>query len=42
MVKESLTTAFDELCAGKARKNARNFFSVMLDLQSDTCYYQDL
>lgn len=42
MVKDSLTTAFDELYAGKAHKNARNFFSVMLDLQSDTCSYQDL
>lgn len=27
MVKESLTTAFDELYAGKARKNARNLFA---------------
>ena len=27
MVKESLTTAFDELHAGKARKNARNLFA---------------
>ena len=27
MVKESLTTAFDELCAGKACKNARNLFA---------------
>ncbi|MBR1834432.1 MAG: hypothetical protein IJ785_02865 [Bacteroidales bacterium] len=27
MVKESLSTAFDELHAGKARKNARNLFS---------------
>ena len=42
IVKDSLTTAFDELYAGKARKNARNFFSVMSDLQSDTCYCQDL
>ena len=27
MVKESLTTAFDELHAGKARKDARNLFA---------------
>ena len=27
MVKDILTTAFDELCAGKARKNARNLFA---------------
>ena len=27
MVKESLTTAFDELYAGKARKNARDLFA---------------
>ncbi len=27
MVKESLTTAFDELHAGKARKNARDLFA---------------
>lgn len=27
MVKESLTTAFDELNAGKAQKNARNLFA---------------
>ncbi len=27
MVKESLATAFDELHAGKARKNARNLFA---------------
>lgn len=27
MVKDSLTTAFDELYAGKARKNARNLFA---------------
>ena len=27
MVKESLTTAFDELYAGKARKNARKLFT---------------
>ena len=27
MVKESLTTAFDELHAGKACKNARNLFA---------------
>lgn len=27
MVKESLTTAFDELHAGKALKNARNLFA---------------
>ena len=27
MMKESLTTAFDELHAGKARKNARNLFA---------------
>ncbi len=27
MVKESLTTAFDELHSGKARKNARNLFA---------------
>ena len=27
MVKESLTTAFDELHAGKAQKNARNLFA---------------
>ena len=27
MVKESLTTEFDELNAGKAQKNARNLFA---------------
>lgn len=27
MVKESLTTAFEELYEGKARKNARNLFA---------------
>lgn len=27
MVKESLTTAFDELHAGQARKNARDLFA---------------
>lgn len=27
MLKESLTTAFDELYAGKAHKNARNLFA---------------
>ena len=27
MVKESLSTAFDELYAGKAHKNARNLFA---------------
>lgn len=27
MVKDSLTTAFDELYAGKARKDARNLFA---------------
>lgn len=27
MVKESLTTAFDELYAGKARNDARNLFA---------------
>ena len=27
MVKDSLNTAFDELYAGKARKNARNLFA---------------
>ena len=27
MVKESLTTAFDELHTGQARKNARNLFA---------------
>lgn len=27
MVKNSLTTAFDELYAGKARKNARDLFT---------------
>ena len=27
LVKDSLTTAFDELYAGKARKNARNLFA---------------
>ena len=27
MVRESLTTAFDELHAGQARKNARNLFA---------------
>ena len=27
MVKESITTAFDELYAGEARKNAQNLFS---------------